>query len=240
MIPIRDRNPSPITPWIVYTVVALNVLVFIGEMGLPDAELRELFFSYGLVPARVTLVLQGEEKLLRGMLLPAFTSMFLHGGFMHLLSNMWFLYIFGDNVEAKLGRTQFVLFYLLCGLIAGALQYLLAPSARIPVVGASGAIAGVLGAYIVSWPKARILTLVPIFYLFTFMQLPAIFVLGAWFFIQLFQGLGSIGASFATGGVAYGAHVGGFIAGIILVKLFPTQNVTRGTYRPPRRSRRRR
>ncbi|MFW5923916.1 MAG: rhomboid family intramembrane serine protease, partial [Planctomycetota bacterium] len=188
----------------------------------------------------VTLVLQGEEKLLRGMLLPAFTSMFLHGGFMHLLSNMWFLYIFGDNVEAKLGRVQFVLFYLLCGLIAGALQYLLAPSARIPVVGASGAIAGVLGAYIVSWPKARILTLVPIFYLFTFMQLPAIFVLGAWFFIQLFQGLGSIGASFATGGVAYGAHVGGFIAGIILVKLFPTQNVTRGTYRPPRRSRRRR
>jgi membrane associated rhomboid family serine protease len=153
------------------------------------------------------------------MLMPALTCMFMHGGWAHLLGNMWFLFIFGDNVEARLGRVTFLLFYLFCGLAASAAQYMLEPDSAIPVIGASGAIAGVLGAYAVCWPRARIITLVPIFVLITFVELPAAFVLGFWFVIQLLQGAASIGLTYAHGGVAYGAHAGGFLVGAALMKL---------------------
>lgn len=227
MIPIRDRNPSPITPWVVYGLIAINVLIFFGEWQLNDPQLRRFIGQYGLIPAKVTLALEGEANILTALIIPAFSSMFLHGGVVHLLSNMWFLYIFGDNVEAKLRRVPFLLFYLVCGLIAHVTQYVLAPESTIPTVGASGAIAGVLGAYIVTWPRARVVTLVPLFYLFTFMSLPAVFVLGFWFVLQLFQGAASIGAEVTSGGVAYGAHVGGFVAGAILIKLLPSRKVER-------------
>jgi membrane associated rhomboid family serine protease len=239
MIPISDRNPSAIRPWLIWGLIALNTLVFIGEYSLSNAELHYVMINYGMVPEHITNVLNGEANFFTAMLIPVFTSMFLHGGLMHLLSNMWFLYIFGDNVEAKLGRTPFILFYFFCGILAHSAQYMLDPTSSIPTVGASGAIAGVLGAYIVTWPRARIVTLVPIFFFFTFLQRPAMVVLGFWFILQLFQGMGSIGAEFATGGVAYGAHVGGFIAGALLIKLIPTKKVERTEYRPSsRRSRR--
>ncbi len=239
MIPISDRNPSPIKPWIIWGLIVLNTLVFVGEYSLSNRQLHTMMLDYGMVPARITRALNGEANFLTALLIPLFTSMFLHGGLMHLLSNMWFLYIFGDNVEAKLGRLPFILFYFFCGILAHSAQYIMAPTSTIPTVGASGAIAGVLGAYIVTWPRARVVTLVPIFFFFTFLQLPAMVVLGFWFILQLFQGVGTIGAQFASGGVAYGAHVGGFIAGALLIKLIPTQKVERTEYIPPsRRSRR--
>lgn len=227
MIPLRDRNPSPITPWVVYVLIAINVAVFGIEWSLTDPQLKSLFFRFGMIPAQVTRAFHGEANILTALIIPAFTSMFLHGGVIHLLGNMWFLYIFGDNVEAKLGRVTFVLFYLFCGLLAHATQYVLAPGSSVPTIGASGAIAGVLGAYIVCWPRARILTLLPLFYIIMVRQLPAVIVLGFWFVIQFFQGVASIGAEYASGGVAYGAHVGGFIAGALLIKLLPTRKVER-------------
>lgn len=237
MIPIRDRNPSPIKPWIVWGLIILNILIFMGESSLSNPELQDLMRNYGMVPARVTQALQGEDNLITALGIPVFTSMFLHGSFMHLISNMWFLYIFGDNVEAKLGRGRFLLFYLFCGILAHSAQYIMAPSSPVPTIGASGAIAGVLGAYIVTWPRARIVTLVPLFFLFTFLQLPAVVVLGFWFILQLFQGIGTVGSQFASGGVAYAAHVGGFVAGALLIKFLPTQTVQRQQYRPPGRRR---
>ncbi|MFW6457537.1 MAG: rhomboid family intramembrane serine protease [Planctomycetota bacterium] len=239
MIPISDRNPSPIKPWVVWGLIACNVLIFIGEYGLNNSELHELMLNYGMVPQRVTEALQGKANIVTALLIPTFTSLFLHGGLLHLASNMWFLHIFGDNVEAKLGRLQFGLFYLFCGIFAHATQYMMAPTSPIPTIGASGAIAGVLGAYIVTWPRARIVTLVPIFFLLTFMQLPAVVVLGFWFILQLFQGVGTIGTQFSSGGVAYGAHVGGFIAGAILIKILPTMTVQRQRYQPRGRHTRR-
>lgn len=239
MIPISDRNPSPIKPWVVYVLIGFNALVFLGQYSLDQAELHRLMMTYGMVPARITNALQGKANILTALLIPVFSSMFLHGGLMHLLSNMWFLYIFGDNVEAKLGRVPFVLFYFFCGILAHCGQYIMAPASTIPTIGASGAIAGVLGAYIVTWPRARIVTLVPIFFFFTFIQLPAVAVLGFWFVLQLFQGVGTIGAQFASGGVAYGAHVAGFVAGAVIMKLLPTKKVERQQYTPRGRRTRR-
>ncbi len=236
MIPIRDRNPSGTVPWAVYCLIGVNVLVFLFEVRLPKKTLEEFIFTFGLVPQNVTAALRGKADVVVALIVPAITCMFLHGGWLHLIGNMWFLLIFGDNVEGRLRHVPFVLFYLLCGLLASAGQYLLNPSSPVPTVGASGAIAGVLGAYIVCWPRARVLTLVPLFYLVTFVELPAVFVLGIWFVIQFFGGVGSLGASFASGGVAYWAHVGGFAAGAVLIKLLPGRKRPPGRRRPPRPS----
>ena len=221
MIPIRDRNPSEITPWVVYVLIAINAAAFLYEISLPEAQLKRLVMTYGFVPRRASAALQGQKSLLGAFLLPLFSCMFLHGGWLHLLGNMWFLYIFGDNVEARLRHLPFLGFYIGCGLLASLAQYALAPETPVPTVGASGAIAGVLGAYIITWPRAKIVTLVPIFYMITFVQLPAVMVLGFWFVIQFFQGIGSLGARYASSGVAYWAHVGGFAAGLVLMKLLP-------------------
>ncbi len=228
MIPVRDKNPSGSVPWVVYLLIALNAAAFLYEAALPDEQLAALIGDFGLVPRNVTAAFRGHASLQRAVLIPALTSMFLHGGWLHLIGNMWFLHIFGDNVEDRLRHGPFLVFYLACGLLASALQYALNPSAPIPTVGASGAIAGVLGAYIVSWPGARIVTLAPLFSLITFVELPAFLVLGMWFIIQFFEGVGNIGAQFARGGVAYWAHVGGFLAGAVLMRLL-------STWRPPRR-----
>jgi membrane associated rhomboid family serine protease len=223
VLPLRDRNPSPTTPYVVYGLIALNAAAFLFELGLEQEALRDFVQRFGLVPQRATAALRGEAGMLGALLVPAITSMFLHGGWTHLLGNMWFLHIFGDNVEDRLGHGLFVAFYLACGLFASASQYVLDPDSTVPIVGASGAIAGVLGAYAVRWPHARVLTLVPLFVIFTFIELPALIVLGMWFLLQFLQGAASIGVQF-THGVAYWAHVGGFVAGAALI--YPLMAVT--------------
>ena len=236
MIPIRDRNPSSSVPWVVYSLIAINAVAFLYEATLPHGELELLVARFGLVPHNVTAALRGDGGLLQGVLIPGFTSLFLHGGWLHLIGNMWFLHIFGDNVEDRLRHVPFLAFYLACGLAASLLHYAINPQSPMPTIGASGAIAGVLGAYIVSWPGARIVTLLPLFYLITFVELPAFLVLGMWFIIQFFGGVGSIGAQLAGGGVAYWAHIGGFIAGAALMKLLSTRRPswTRRREPPPR------
>jgi len=227
MLPIRDRNPAPIAPYVVYVLIALNLFAFFIELGQSPEELGEFVERFGVVPFRVTAALRGEGSLLLAILIPTFTSMFLHGGWAHLLGNMWYLWIFGDNVEGRLGHVKFALFYLICGLAAAMTHYVLSPGSKLPTIGASGAIAGVLGAYAVCWPRARILTIVPIFYFIHFVELPALLVLGFWFLIQFVQGAASLGVAFDHGGVAYWAHVGGFVAGVLLIKLLPGQRYKR-------------
>jgi membrane associated rhomboid family serine protease len=182
--------------------------VFLYEQILPSWALDSFIAHYGIVPDRLRL-----SSLL--------TSMFLHGGWLHLIGNMWFLWVFGRNVEDLIGSGRFLLFYILCGLAAGLVQVFFNPYSRVPTVGASGAIAGVMGAYVIKFPRARITTLVPIFVFITTLEIPAVFLLLYWFAIQFFSGVGSIGYSqVSSGGVAWFAHVGGFLAGMLLVSLF--------------------
>jgi membrane associated rhomboid family serine protease len=209
MIPLRDIIPSRTTPVVTISLIALNVLVFVYELSLGRAvDVFTLY--YGLVPAAFSWV-------------TVFTSMFLHGGFMHVAGNMLYLWIFGDNVEDRMGHGRFLVFYLLCGVAAALAQTVTAPESAIPMVGASGAIAGVMGAYFVLYPRSRIVALIPIFFFFQVVEVPAIFFLGIWFLMQFVSGVGSIvsvGQNTATGGIAFWAHVAGFVAGITGVFVF--------------------
>jgi len=208
MIPLRDSQPSRSTPFVTYGLIIANVLVFLYEVSLDPFSANHFIATYGVVPSRLDP-------------LTLLTSMFLHGGWLHLIGNVWFLWIFGDNVEDILGHGKYLLFYLLCGILAALVHVMLNPEARVPTIGASGAIAGVMGAYVVKFPRARIVTLIFVFVFITTVELPAAVILGYWFVIQLFSGVGSIGYSSATaGGVAWFAHVGGFLAGIALIYLF--------------------
>jgi membrane associated rhomboid family serine protease len=203
MIPLRDVIPSRTTPYITVTIIILNVLAWLFELALP-ADVRTLFLQvYGVVPAdfhATTLI----------------TSMFLHGGWMHVLGNMWYLWIFGDNVEDRLGHGRFIVFYLLCGIIAALGQIAIDPQSTLPTIGASGAIAGVMGAYFVLYPRSRVLTLIPLIIFWEIIELPAIVLLGFWFVIQLFSaGTIAVTASTGGGGVAFAAHVAGFVVGMI-------------------------
>lgn len=210
MIPLRDSQPSYSTPYITLGLIFTNAIIFLYELSLDPFSRNHLISTYGLIPAHV-------------QLLSVLTSMFLHGGWLHVIGNMWFLWIFGDNVEDVLGHVKYLLFYLLCGGLAAMLQVVLNPGSLVPTIGASGAIAGVMGAYLVKFPRARVVTLIFVFIFITTMELPAVIILGFWFVIQLFSGVGSIGHSSAGGGIAWFAHVGGFIAGIVLVKLMGTR-----------------
>lgn len=223
MIPLRDDNPRRTVPIVTYLLVALNVLAFVWELSL-GRNLDRALFDIAFIPARYWLPGNWVFDLLTIV-----TSMFLHGGLMHIGSNMLYLWIFGDNVEDRLGHFRYLLFYLLCGFLATLAHAVFSPGSRIPAIGASGAIAGVLGAYLILYPHARVMTLIPIFFFITVRQLPAIFILGFWFILQLFVGVGSLGARAAqeTGGVAYFAHIGGFVAGMALIGLF-------GGFRRPR------
>jgi hypothetical protein len=172
------------------------------------------FFDWGMVPERITLAARLQQEPFAGAALPALTSMFLHGGWMHLIGNMWYLWIFGDNVEDRLGHVPYLLFYVAAGLAAALVHYLTDPHSTVPTVGASGAIAGVLGGYAVAFPRARVITLVPLFPFFVqVMALPALLVLGLWFVLQFFNGALSLGG--AGGGIAFWAHVGGFVFGLL-------------------------
>ena len=206
MFPIRDHNPSGCTPWITWALIALNVAVFLSYWPLfPDERALHLFFNdWAMIPARVTS---------RGEYTGLVTSMFLHGGLMHLAGNMLFLWIFGDNLEDRMGHVPFLGFYLASGLAAGLAQVMGAPGSVVPTVGASGAIAGVMGGYLLLFPRAQVDVLIIIIFFVRIITIPAALVLLLWFAIQVIAGLGS---NPDMGGVAYWAHAGGFVAGAIL------------------------
>ncbi len=215
MIPLRDSNPSSRPPTLGYIIIILNVLVFFLELSL-GPHLQEFIRVFGFVPRDFFLNL-GHGNLSAG-LIPIFTSMFLHAGWLHLIANMWTLYIFGDNVEDTLGHLKFIILYLGSGVAGCLAQLLSAPSSSIPMVGASGAIAGVMGAYFSLFPAARVLTLVPVFF-FVIIEVPAYVFLGLWFVLQFVSGAFSLLGPQAKAGVAFWAHVGGFVAGFLLLRL---------------------
>jgi membrane associated rhomboid family serine protease len=221
VFPIRDEIPSRRAPLLTWALVAANVAVFVWQAGLGEEGVRQLFFLFGLVPARLSDPgWAAQVGFPPGGALSLVTSMFLHGGLFHLVSNLWTLWIFGDNVEDRMGRFRFLLFYLVCGLAAAFVHWLSAPMSTIPTVGASGAIAGVLGAYLRWYPTAKVLTLVPVFFYPLFVDLPAVLYLGIWFLSQLASGVLSFDPSGGAGGVAWWAHIGGFLAGLLLCGLF--------------------
>lgn len=215
MIPFRDHNPSGSFPIVTVTIIALNVLVFLFQLLLDANGLLEAFFlRWAVVPADITQNPNLQEYL------TLFTAMFMHGGFAHIGGNMLYLWIFGDNIEDTLGKIPFIAFYLVCGLFATFAQIFFNPTSLIPNLGASGAIAGVLGAYLILFPRARVDALV-----FRFITaIPAFIVLGFWFVIQLFYGVASIGVTSTGGGVAYWAHAGGFAAGAVLIIIYSVFN----------------
>jgi membrane associated rhomboid family serine protease len=204
MLPLRDVIPSRTTPYVTVTIIALNALAWLFELSMPRRDLTVFLQVYGVVPAAFIPV-------------TLFTSMFLHGGWSHIIGNMWYLWIFGDNIEDRLGHVRFIFFYLLCGLIATLGQVMLDPGSTVPMIGASGAIAGVMGGYFVLYPQSRVLTLIPLIIFWEIIELPAILLLGFWFLMQLFSA-GAIAVTATTGGggagVAFMAHVAGFVAGM--------------------------
>lgn len=210
MIPLRDSQPSRTAPLVTIALIALNVAVFLHEVTLDDYSRNHFVSQYALIPGRLQL----------GDLV---TSMFLHGGWLHLIGNMWFLWIYGDNIEDILGRSKYILFYLACGIAAAMVHVWFNPGSRIPTVGASGAIAGVMGAYMLKFPHSRIVTLIPIFIFFTTVEIPAWIILVYWFVIQLFSGVGNLAAAGNEGGIAWFAHIGGFVAGALLILMLPTK-----------------
>jgi len=220
MFPIRDTVPSRHLPVVTWSLIAVNVVVFLYQLALPQGAQEQLILVYGIVPARFTHPAWANSVgFPPESLWPFITSQFLHGGFFHILANMWTLWIFGDNVEDRMGPLRFLSFYLLCGLAAGVLLWMSNPDSQVPTIGASGAIAGVLGAYLRLYPRARIVTLIPIFIIPFFFELPAYFFLGFWFLTQLLNGTFSVGNT-AASGVAWWAHVGGFLTGLAVCPVF--------------------
>jgi membrane associated rhomboid family serine protease len=221
MIPLKDNIPHRKTPFVTYFLIIINIAVYLFETSLPPQYLNNFFYLFGLVPARFS---HPEWANFVGLHFdnywPFFTCMFLHGSFFHLLCNMWALWLFGDNVEDKFGHLNFIIFYIISGLIASFTHYFFNIDSVVPVVGASGAIAGVMGAYFIMFPHSRILTIIPIFFFPFFIEIPAVIFLGFWFFSQLISGTFSLIASGNVTGIAWWAHIGGFVAGMILHKLF--------------------
>ena len=224
MIPLRDDQPSLSTPFINYFLIALNVVIFLFELlvgAQSRGDLNALMFQFGVIPRHEISLLSGTPTFSpAAAFLPILTSMFLHASWGHVIGNMWFLWIFGDNVEDYLGHFKYLVFYLLSGVAASLTHIMLNASSGVPSVGASGAIAGVLGAYFILYPRARVLTWFPILFLF---EIPAWLMLGYWFLIQFFSGTATAIAETgqSSGGIAFWAHVGGFVAGILMIKLFP-------------------
>lgn len=219
MVPLHDDNPTDITPYVTYILIIINIIVFIYELSLATPELQALFAAYGVVPRELTLSLQnGQPNAVFGQLLTLITCQFLHGGFLHLGGNMLFLWIFGNNIEDKLGHLKYIIFYLSCGIFAALAQYIFAINSTVPTIGASGAIAGVMGAYIIRFPRAKILTLIPLGFFITTFRIPAVFFLGFWFAQQALYSVASLDTTTQgdMGGVAYWAHAGGFAFGALL------------------------
>jgi membrane associated rhomboid family serine protease len=208
MIPLRDVIPSRTTPYVTIGIIAVNVLGFWFELSLSPGTRQVFIREYGIVPA---------DFAWSGLL----SSMFLHGGWLHIIGNMWYLWIFGDNVEDRMGHGRYLVFYLLCGVAAGLAHAFVNPDSYVPTIGASGAVAGIMGAYFVLYPRSRVLTLIPLFIFIEIIEIPAVFFLGFWFLMQLFSGAGSIAHTTGSqGGVAFWAHVAGFLFGLGGVFLF--------------------
>ena len=219
MVPLNDDNPTRITPYITYIFITVNVLVFIHEMSLNQSQLNSFFELYAVVPEELTASFNGvnvNQPVPEWLTL--ISSQFLHGGFMHVAGNMLFLWVFGNNIEDRLGHFKYIIFYLTCGVLAALAQWFFSMQSGVPSLGASGAIAGVMGAYIIRFPRARILTLVPLGFFITTIRIPAVFFLGFWFVQQAISGVASLGATsdIDTGGIAYWAHAGGFVFGVLL------------------------
>ena len=208
MIPLRDVIPSRTTPYITVTIIVLNAAAWLVEINLPPDVLPLFLRDYGVVPADVRIT-------------TLFTSMFLHGGWLHVIGNMWYLWIFGDNVEDRVGHGRFIVFYLLCGIAAALGQIVIDPESTLPTIGASGAIAGVMGAYFVLYPRSRVLTLIPLVIFWEVIEVPAPLLLGFWFLMQLFSaGAIAVTSSTGGGGVAFMAHVAGFLCGAGAIFVF--------------------
>jgi len=224
MFPLRDDNPTTITPIVTWMLIAINGLVFLYQISLGPQASQLFAYKYGAIPAVVvgTQSLPGNLSVVppAGSLI---TSMFLHGSWMHLIGNMWFLWIFGNNIEEAMGSLRYLLFYLLCGFLASVSHILSNTGSALPSIGASGAIAGVLGAYVMIYPRARVWTLIFLLFFVRLMYIPAGFFLGIWFLVQLVSGSAAAGQD--AGGVAFWAHVGGFVAGILLVGLFKKRTI---------------
>src|SRR5580698_8268624 len=227
MIPIRNDTPRFSTPYVTYFIIALNLAVFLFELRVgaqSHRQLNGLMYEFGVVPLHFERALAGTSHVsLLGLFLTILTSMFLHASWLHIIGNMWFLWIFGDNIEDYVGHFPYLIFYLVSGFAASVTHILLNAGSNVPSVGASGAIAGVMGAYFVLYPRARVLTLVPLIIFFTFWWLPAWIFLGFWFLLQFISGTATSIAETGqnSGGIAFWAHVGGFVAGIVLIKLMP-------------------
>jgi membrane associated rhomboid family serine protease len=219
VIPLRDRNPTRRTPLVTWALIGACFVAFAIELSVTaaggDAALEAFFERWGAVPADITTALESGDYLGQAMI-GMVTSMFLHGGWLHLFGNMLFLWIFGNNVEDRLGSVPYLLFYLVGGIAAALTQVVIDPRSTIPLVGASGAIAAALGAYIVLFPGARILSLVFLGFFYQLLEVPALIVLGFWFALQLLSGFASFGAETAQGGVAFFAHIGGFVLGVVV------------------------
>jgi len=233
MIPLKDDTPRYSTPLINFFLIAANVVVFLFEISLSPRQQVAFVQTFGLVPARLALALNVALPQVHVhahavspalAFVPILTSMFLHGGWWHIIMNMWFLWIFGRNVEDAMGHFPYLVFYLTCGVAAALVQTFSDLSSTIPTVGASGAIAGIMGGYFILYPRAKVLMLVPFLFIF-FLWLPAWVVLGYWFVLQMLSGVGTalVTAERGSGGVAFWAHVGGFVAGVLLVRLFPSR-----------------
>ncbi|HEX9090454.1 MAG TPA: rhomboid family intramembrane serine protease [Anaerolineales bacterium] len=229
MIPIKDTIHSKSFPVVTWLLVIVNVLVFVLiELPLGQSRLNQLIATYGITPSQCAAPIlkgfsiasiPGVGVLFGGCAIPLITSMFLHGGWLHIIGNMWVLLIFGDNVEDRMGSIPYFIFYMICGVVSGLTQAFIAPTSQVPAIGASGAIAGVLAAYLVFYPRARVVTLIPIIIIPWFVNIPALIFILIWFLLQFFSGLSALGGA-ASGGVAYWAHVGGFICGLLLVWFF--------------------
>ncbi len=221
MFPVKDTVPSREFPIVTWALIIINSLVFLFETTLSPAELERLFYLFGVVPARYS---HPAWAVFFGLPVdnywPFLTNMFLHGGWMHIISNMWTLYLFGDNVEDRMGHGRFLLFYLLCGISASITHFIFNIHSTVPALGASGAIAGVMAAYLILFPAARVITLVPIFFLPYFIEIPAVIYIGVWFITQLYSGAFSLISPRAGGGIAWWAHIGGFVMGLLLLPLF--------------------
>ncbi len=218
MIPIRDSVPSRTTPLITYLLIAVNVGVFLYMHSLHAEQLHFFIVRLGFVPVRFSAMIRdGFQAATIEQTFPIFSSLFIHGSWFHLISNMWSLWLFGDNVEDSVGHFNYFLFYILAGVFASLIHYLFNMFSPIPVIGASGAIAAIMGAYVVMFPLARITTLVPLLWIPLFIKVPALFFMGIWFFSQVMSGISTLGQSELGGGIAWWAHIGGFIFGLFVI-----------------------
>ena len=230
MIPLRDKNRSRTTPYVNYGIIGICLLVFLYELALDD-RLTAFIRHYAVDPVRVYAAVR-EQAIVVTALVPLVTSMFLHGGWLHLLGNMLYLFIFGDNVEDRLGHGMYLIFYLLCGIGSAIAQVASNTGSSLPLLGASGAIAGVLGAYLILYPRARVLTLIPLGIIFPVVEVPAFFFLGFWFLIQFAQAALMGLNEPSGGGVAWWAHLGGFVIGAVLLPVFLLMNKIKSWVRP--------